>query len=301
MEITGNDMEITRMWLERIRLRVCREPLPGILYVGPVGATIQNPPIAAVQFCFMTDGVFRDLRVGALAHELRAGDVALLNMHFGIATTVTPGATNWNLYLDMTGDPLHAALAAAPLLRVWHTSSRERLLTAFRTVAARHSPAPPAFWRYMSHGPNIPPALSVNTSAAAAVFLQAALLELLAIMLDDVQSDASTRLTPAVQAAVDFMVAHYADPALDLQAIACAGQLSPSQLRRLFSRELHTSPMRLLHGMRLMHGRVLLEQTSLRIGEIAAGVGFADPLYFSRAFHAETGCSPQAYRQRLGK
>ena len=30
------------------------------------------------------------------------------------------------------------------------------------------------------------------------------------------------------------------------------------------------------------------------------GVGFTDPLYFSRAFHAETGYSPQAYRRRVG-
>jgi AraC family transcriptional regulator, transcriptional activator of pobA len=42
----------------------------------------------------------------------------------------------------------------------------------------------------------------------------------------------------------------------------------------------------------------LLRFTDLSVGEVAQRVGFADPLYFSRAFKRRHGASPQAYRER---
>ena len=42
----------------------------------------------------------------------------------------------------------------------------------------------------------------------------------------------------------------------------------------------------------------LLGTSPLPIHEIASQVGFADPLYFSRAFKAASGMSPRAYRQQ---
>jgi AraC family transcriptional regulator, arabinose operon regulatory protein len=40
----------------------------------------------------------------------------------------------------------------------------------------------------------------------------------------------------------------------------------------------------------------LLDTTGLSVKEVAARVGYDDPLYFSRRFHAEHGTSPSAYR-----
>ena len=42
----------------------------------------------------------------------------------------------------------------------------------------------------------------------------------------------------------------------------------------------------------------LLRFTDLTVGQIAAQVGFTDPLYFSRAFKRQRGESPQAFREK---
>jgi AraC family transcriptional activator of pobA len=43
----------------------------------------------------------------------------------------------------------------------------------------------------------------------------------------------------------------------------------------------------------------LLRYTDLTVGEVAFRTGFADQLYFSRAFKRQTGEAPMAYRERL--
>lgn len=50
--------------------------------------------------------------------------------------------------------------------------------------------------------------------------------------------------------------------------------------------------MRFLRDTRLRQGAALLEQTSLRVGEIAARVGFKDPLYFSRTLARSSSAVP---------
>ncbi|MBR4223914.1 MAG: helix-turn-helix transcriptional regulator [Oscillospiraceae bacterium] len=47
------------------------------------------------------------------------------------------------------------------------------------------------------------------------------------------------------------------------------------------------------------HAAALLRSTLLPVGEIAAICGFADPLYFSRRFHAHIGMAPLAYRRSV--
>ena len=42
----------------------------------------------------------------------------------------------------------------------------------------------------------------------------------------------------------------------------------------------------------------LLRFTDLTVGEVAFRVGYADPLYFSRAFKRHAGEPPMAYRER---
>ena len=48
----------------------------------------------------------------------------------------------------------------------------------------------------------------------------------------------------------------------------------------------------------MMNARVMLETTDNNISEIADLVGYDDPLYFSRLFRKQFGCSPSQFRKR---
>ena len=85
---------------------------------------------------------------------------------------------------------------------------------------------------------------------------------------------------------------------VDLDRLADAHGMSPSTLRRRWTEAFAVPPGKYLLDLRMQKARRLLVETPARIGEIAAGVGFEDLLYFSRRFHLSTGLSPSAYRKR---
>lgn len=72
--------------------------------------------------------------------------------------------------------------------------------------------------------------------------------------------------------------------------------LSRRQLERLFERDLGKSPARYYLDLRLQHARHLLEQTDLRIIEVAMACGFASAAHFSKCFRQAYGRAPRAVR-----
>lgn len=96
---------------------------------------------------------------------------------------------------------------------------------------------------------------------------------------------------PAVEAAIRYMrqQCHRAD--LTVREIARRGNLSEVYLRKLFARELGTTPTRKLAELRMQRARLLIaEQRPLK--EIALSVGYADVYQFSRAFKRHFGFPP---------
>jgi len=81
---------------------------------------------------------------------------------------------------------------------------------------------------------------------------------------------------------------HYAD-ALGVPAAALSRALA--QITGRSTKELVTDRV-------MVEAARLLRFTHRSVGEVAFAVGFADPLYFSRAFKRHTGTSPMAYRER---
>ncbi len=98
---------------------------------------------------------------------------------------------------------------------------------------------------------------------------------------------------------VDFVVqylhANYAQH-LSLRGVSEAAHISETHLAHRFCARMGISPMRYLQQLRLQTAQQLLLTTPLPINEVAARVGFDDPLYFSRLFHRATGASPTAFR-----
>ena len=73
--------------------------------------------------------------------------------------------------------------------------------------------------------------------------------------------------------------------------------MSVSWFIRSFKQYAGTTPMQYLVERRMANAQVLLETTSYNISEIAALVGYDNPLYFSRIFRKQKGMSPSEYRK----
>jgi AraC-like DNA-binding protein len=74
--------------------------------------------------------------------------------------------------------------------------------------------------------------------------------------------------------------------------------MSISWFIRSFKKYTGSTPIQFITSLRMTNAQVLLETTSYSINEIAGIVGYNNPLYFSRLFHKQKGCSPSEYRAR---
>jgi transcriptional regulator GlxA family with amidase domain len=99
----------------------------------------------------------------------------------------------------------------------------------------------------------------------------------------------------AILYAVEAMEAHVAEP-LPLDRLAETAGLSPRQLNRLFHDKLGRSTMRYYRELRLEKAQSLLRNSPLSLTEIAFATGFASSSHFSRAYAAQFGQPPSAYR-----
>lgn len=95
----------------------------------------------------------------------------------------------------------------------------------------------------------------------------------------------------------DFLRTNLGDSALNTQRIAAEFHVSPTHLRRLFAKEMHTSPVAYLSSLRLEKAKqLLLSRPELSVAEIARECGYASIYYFSQAFRQAVGKSPSEYR-----
>ena len=78
--------------------------------------------------------------------------------------------------------------------------------------------------------------------------------------------------------------------------------ITPTQLNRLCRRHLQCSALAVLHQRVLLEAKRELGYTNLMVRQIADGLGFADPAYFTRFFVKLTGRSPSDWRdQAVGR
>jgi len=85
---------------------------------------------------------------------------------------------------------------------------------------------------------------------------------------------------------------------ITLADAAAAAELSPNYLAHLIKKETGKTFVDLVTERRMEKARELLTHTTLRIGEIAAAVGFADEGYFARRFRQSYRVAPSQFRAR---
>jgi AraC-like DNA-binding protein len=95
--------------------------------------------------------------------------------------------------------------------------------------------------------------------------------------------------------ALDFMRSRLSDPP-SLSELARAANLSPSQLISRFRRRTGYPPLAYYTRLRMLRACALLEDSGLKVSDVAERMGYDDPLHFSRVFRRVLGASPIKYR-----
>lgn len=99
----------------------------------------------------------------------------------------------------------------------------------------------------------------------------------------------------ALERAMRYLEARV-DGNIQVSELAALVDMSPSHLSALFRQATGSGPAAFHTSLRMSHARNLLDTTSLSVREIAAAVGYTDPLYFSRHFRRLHGLNPTSYR-----
>ena len=85
---------------------------------------------------------------------------------------------------------------------------------------------------------------------------------------------------------------------ISLSDIAEHVYISTSHFARAFKKQYDISPIQYLLGVRIEKAKSLLEETNLKVGDIAASVGFSAQQRFNDIFKKHLGLSPGEYRQK---
>ena len=101
----------------------------------------------------------------------------------------------------------------------------------------------------------------------------------------------------AVEQALSYMRQHYMHPHLAVAAIARAACVSEIYLRKLFARELSTTPFQALTALRMQRASLLIEEKR-PLAEVAAAVGYSELYQFSRAYKRHFGIPPSGKSRR---
>ncbi len=109
--------------------------------------------------------------------------------------------------------------------------------------------------------------------------------------------ETSARRPPAwLRRVREHLEANFAAP-LKLAELAQLGNVSVPHLAAEFKRHYGAAPIDFALGLRLEQAAYLLRDRNLRVGEVAARVGYEDIYHFSKLFKKRFGVSPRAWRQ----
>ena len=101
-----------------------------------------------------------------------------------------------------------------------------------------------------------------------------------------------------IASALQYLSAHYCDPALTNRVLAARANISEVYFRRRFKAQLGVSPKQYVLSLRLRKAKRLLAEGWQSITGVAEACGFEDIAHFSRAFKGRYGLTPSEYRKK---
>jgi AraC-like DNA-binding protein len=112
--------------------------------------------------------------------------------------------------------------------------------------------------------------------------------------------EVSAKQLEKMRAVITVMEQRYGEQ-WDLQTLSKLIYLSPSRFSALFKQTVGVSPLEYLIQIRLSHAVRMLEDTEIKIVDIAYECGFHNLSNFNRLFKCNIGISPRDIRERIPK
>lgn len=96
-----------------------------------------------------------------------------------------------------------------------------------------------------------------------------------------------------IEPAVAYLKEHMYDSALKIDKLHRLCGISSTYFRQIFAQRFGTTPKNYIIAKRVGHAKAIISSGDFNsIAEVAAAVGFSDPLYFSKVFRKRYGASP---------
>jgi len=102
---------------------------------------------------------------------------------------------------------------------------------------------------------------------------------------------------PYIKRSIAYIHDHL-DKELTLQQVAKHVHLNPNHFSEVFKRETGHTYIEFVTRMRVDRAKRLLDESPIKVSEVASRVGYADMKYFSQLFKRYTGFTPSEYRTR---
>ena len=97
----------------------------------------------------------------------------------------------------------------------------------------------------------------------------------------------------SIEPAIEYLKGNLYNPALRVDRLHRIVGISDTYFRRLFEERFNMSPREYVVSERIRHAKAIIDSGDYAtLAEVAASVGYSDPLYFSKEFKRFYGTSP---------
>jgi two-component system response regulator YesN len=124
--------------------------------------------------------------------------------------------------------------------------------------------------------------------------------QILSMMMDELEASPVDRHIEIVDEVCSYIQKHYGQ-VISIDMLAELIYLSPNYLRAIFKDITGKTLLEYVTQVRMDHACIMLQETNLRIHEIAKRVGYESPSYFGAVFFKRTGLTPNQYRTHAEK
>ena len=109
------------------------------------------------------------------------------------------------------------------------------------------------------------------------------------------EQNTSTNMQKEIEKAIHYFNENYSEKIV-INDYVKKQYLSSCWFNRNFKQHTGYTPAQYITALRISSARNLLESKNYSVSEVASMVGYDDPLYFSRSFKKNVGCSPREYQ-----